>query len=248
LERALDFSPRSAEIKIVISSDQALARLTVSAPGMAMPPDGLDHGVGALSLLKAKRQSFRRDLSLPVAAKIVSLHGGRLTNSSDSESASLTMYLPAFASSVVESQRATSPRPGGVLIVDDDYDCREVLKEVLEEEGFPVFTAASAAIARSMLEEIRPALVLLDLHLSDGDGRVVLRHIRQRKELKETPVYIISGASDGAAIASQKGGDRIDGFFEKPIRLPRLLETVSSIVQAEKAAVPPLRASKRESP
>ena len=82
-----------------------------------------------------------------------------------------------------------------------------------------------------MLEALRPAMVLLDLRLSEEDGRSVLRHLRAQPELSETPVYIISGASEVAALSTGTGLDRIDGFFEKPLQLPKLLDTVASVVR-----------------
>jgi hypothetical protein len=46
-----------------------------------------------------------------------------------------------------------------------------------------------------------------------------------------TPVYIISGASEVASLSTGTGLDRIDGFFEKPLHLPKLLDTVASVVR-----------------
>jgi len=88
-----------------------------------------------------------------------------------------------------------------------------------------------------VLADLRPAMVLLDLRLSEEDGRSVLRHLRGLPELSETPVYIISGASEVAALSTGTGLERIDGFFEKPLQLPKLLDTVASVVR-------PVRASK----
>jgi DNA-binding response OmpR family regulator len=115
--------------------------------------------------------------------------------------------------------------------VEDDADCREVLKEVLELEGYRVIAATSAAEARSVLTHIRPGLVLLDLRLRDDDGRTVLHLVRGTKALEDVAVFIISGASDVASLTAGTGMDRIDGFFEKPLQLPRLLDTVASVVR-----------------
>jgi response regulator of citrate/malate metabolism len=93
-----------------------------------------------------------------------------------------------------------------------------------------VISASSAAEARSVLSNIRPALVLLDIHLRDEDGRTVLHDIRRNPVLAEVPVFIISGASNLGSLASEGGLDRIEGFLEKPIQLSRLLDTVSSAV------------------
>ena len=78
--------------------------------------------------------------------------------------------------------------------------------------------------------------VLLDLRLSEEDGRSVLRHLRGQPEMADTPVFIISGASEVASLSTGTGLDRIDGFFEKPLHLPKLLDTVASVVRPVRSA------------
>jgi len=143
------------------------------------------------------------------------------------------VVLPAFAAQVgvADAEGSVSPQAGHILLVEDDRDCREVLQELLEQEGYSVASAAGAEEARVLLEALRPAMVLLDLRLSEEDGRSVLRHLRGQAETAETPVYIISGASEVASLSTGTGLDRIDGFFEKPLQLPKLLDTVASVVR-----------------
>ena len=74
-------------------------------------------------------------------------------------------------------------------------------------------------------------MVLLDLHLGQGDGRTVVAFIRATPSLADLPVFVMSGAITEAAGLSATGPERIDGFFEKPLNLPRVLTQVRSIVQ-----------------
>lgn len=142
------------------------------------------------------------------------------------------MVLPLFASAVSAPDfNQAAPKAGGILLVEDDVDCREVLEQVLEQEGYRVMATSGAAEARSILSHIRPAMVLLDLRLSGEDGRSVLHYIRTTESLADVVVYIISGASDVASLTSGEGPDRIDGYFEKPLKLPKLLDTVASVVR-----------------
>jgi DNA-binding response OmpR family regulator len=170
-------------------------------------------------------------------AKILTLHGGRVEASSVlGEGSTFQMVLPMFAGAISAPDMAQSaPRAGGILLVEDDADCREVLQQVLEQEGYRVMAASRADEARSILSHIRPAMVLLDLRLSEEDGRSVLRFIRGTESLADVVVYIISGASDLASLSAGQGLDRIDGFFEKPLQLPRLLDTVASVVRPSRA-------------
>ncbi|MCI0673502.1 MAG: response regulator, partial [Myxococcaceae bacterium] len=116
-------------------------------------------------------------------------------------------------------------------------DSREVLQQVLDEEGYRVMAVATAHEALALLTDVRPAMVLLDLKLRDEDGRTVLHHVRTTEALRDVAVYVISGASDLGALTAGKGPDRIDGTFEKPLQLGRLLETVASVVRPSRPTV-----------
>ena len=117
-----------------------------------------------------------------------------------------------------------------MLLVEDDDDCRESIRELLEMEGLQVDAVSQAPTAISALSTRRPAIVLVDLRLGDGDGRTVIAHVRQTPSLAHLPVYVISGAVTEAAGLSKQGPERIDGFFEKPLNLPRLLSVIREVV------------------
>ena len=120
---------------------------------------------------------------------------------------------------------------GYILVVDDDDDFRSFVAEDLESLGYEVRQAENGQVALERLEEEMPALVLLDLRLGEGDGRRVLEHIRGDAGLANTPVFVISGAADSAAGFLYDGPERIDGFFEKPLNLPRLLDRIREYVR-----------------
>ncbi|HVE83474.1 MAG TPA: hybrid sensor histidine kinase/response regulator [Myxococcales bacterium] len=224
---------RAVELKVHLE-DQGLASLTVRDGG---PPMGEEERGSLFDAYFRPRGSeiSRRHvgLALPIVAKIVHLHGGRVeARAAPGDGTEYQLSVPMFAGAVsAEPAAQAAPRAGGILLVEDDADCREVQREVLELEGYREMTATSAAEARSVLGHIRPGLVLLDLRLRDEDGRAVLHLVRTTKALEDVTVFIISGASDVAAMTAGTGADRIDGYFEKPIQLPRLLDTVASVVR-----------------
>ena len=236
VEHAIGQSEPDARVGIRVSLQEGLATLEVEDAGAGLSEEEQEHLFDPFH--RSLPGTFRRvgiGLSLPLAAKIVSLHGGRVESRSRlGEGTTLLLRLPMFAGAVAAPEgtaASAAPRAGGILLVEDDADCREVLQQVLEEEGYRVMSTGSAANARALLENIRPAMVLLDLRLSDGDGRNVLRYIRGTPLLKDVAVYIISGASDLASLTAGTGLDRIDGYFEKPLDLPKLLGTVSVVVR-----------------
>ena len=62
------------------------------------------------------------------------------------------------------------PEPCAVLVVEDDQDLRDMLADVLTDEGFDVRTAAHGELALAMLEQWRPHVILLDLNMPVMDG------------------------------------------------------------------------------
>src|SRR5215813_6741781 len=239
VEHALYLCQPEGEVRVELSGEEGRATLSVSDDGMGLPAEDL---AGLYDAFHRSRTGPGASvgLGLPIAARVVQLHGGRVEAASALGQGTVRrMVLPAFAAqvSLADEARNAAAQPGHILLVEDDRDCREVLQELLEQEGYSVVSTASAEEARAALADLRPAMVLLDLRLSEEDGRSVLRHLRGLPTLAETPVYIISGASEVAALSTGTGLERIDGFFEKPLQLPKLLDTVASVV-------PPVRASK----
>ncbi len=120
-----------------------------------------------------------------------------------------------------------------VLVVDDEIGIRELLSEILRDEGFEVQLAENAAMARDFRRAARPDLVLLDIWMPDTDGITLLKEWAGSGQLT-MPVVMMSGHGtiDTAVEATRIGA--VD-FLEKPISLPKLLATVGSALQSGKA-------------
>lgn len=116
-----------------------------------------------------------------------------------------------------------------ILVVDDEVGIRELLSEILYDEGHTVELAENAAAARQVRAAMRPDLVLLDIWMPDTDGVSLLKEWASSGQLT-MPVVMMSGHAtiDTAVEATRIGA--ID-FLEKPITLQRLLKTVSSALE-----------------
>ncbi len=230
-EAAVHNSGAAAEVRLKVDAlESGLAEVTVDDLGWNMPEEDLKHVFDAYHRPTSGGKSD--GLALSIVAKIVHLHGGKIeAGPADPSGSRFRIHLPMFAGAVNLPEVGAAPRPGGILLVEDDADCREVLQQVLEMEGYRVVPATSATEAKNLLATLRPGLVLLDLRLSEEDGMSVLHHIRQTPGLAETAVYIISGARDVASLSAGTGIDRIDGFFEKPLQVGKVLDTVASVVR-----------------
>jgi len=113
-----------------------------------------------------------------------------------------------------------------ILVVDDEVGIRELLSEILYDEGHTIELAENAAQARAARLRVRPDLVLLDIWMPDTDGVTLLKEW-SAAGLLDMPVIMMSGhATIDTAVEATKIG-AID-FLEKPITLQRLLKTIST--------------------
>ena len=113
------------------------------------------------------------------------------------------------------------------MVVDDESEIRNIIKEILAEEGYKTLTAASAEEAKRLLDEHRPDLVFLDIWMPDQDGIELLKEWSS-DQTKNFPVIMISGhATIETAIEATKLG--ATDFIEKPISIEKLFNTIHSV-------------------
>jgi DNA-binding NtrC family response regulator len=116
-------------------------------------------------------------------------------------------------------------QPREILIVDDEVGIRELLSEILRDEGYRVSLAENAGEARSYRARSQPALVLLDIWMPDTDGVTLLREWAAGGQLT-MPVVMLSGhGTIETAVEATKIG--AFDFLEKPVGLQKLLATVT---------------------
>jgi DNA-binding NtrC family response regulator len=124
-----------------------------------------------------------------------------------------------------------------IMVVDDEVGIRELLSEILADEGHQVMLAESAGEARLLRERQRPDLVLLDIWMPDTDGITLLKEWAASGQLT-MPVVMMSGH---ATIETAVEATRIGAveFLEKPIALQRLIATVKRALRHQDGARAP---------
>jgi DNA-binding NtrC family response regulator len=111
-----------------------------------------------------------------------------------------------------------------ILVVDDELGIRDLLSEILNDEGHTVELAENAAQARAVRATLRPDLVLLDIWMPDTDGVSLLKEWAS-SGLLSMPVIMMSGhATIETAVEATRIG--ATAFLEKPITLAKLLKAV----------------------
>lgn len=113
---------------------------------------------------------------------------------------------------------------GNILIVDDDRHICELLRTIVEGDGYAAMTANDGAAALRLFEEKHPDVVLLDVMMPGMDGLQVLRRIREKSKI---PVLIISAKSDpiDEAMALKLGAD---DFIHKPFNKTVVLARIEA--------------------
>ena len=106
-----------------------------------------------------------------------------------------------------------------ILIVEDEADIRETIRDILELEGYCVCCAANGQEALEVLSELRPVLILLDLMMPVMSGYELLQRLRESDELASIPVTVVSAVADRAGV-------RDAVVLRKPVDVSQLLHVI----------------------
>jgi len=118
----------------------------------------------------------------------------------------------------VDDARAAA-RP--ILVVDDDPEILAMLRDFLESEGLAVRTAANGAEALEALDEVMPALILLDMRMPVLDGWAFAKRFHERA--LTYPIVVMTAAESARRWAEEIGAT---GYIAKPFDVNELLETI----------------------
>ena len=119
-----------------------------------------------------------------------------------------------------------------ILVVDDEAEIRNLIREILVDEGFEVATAENGNSARAMLEQFHPRLVLLDIWMPDVDGITLLKEWNESGKLTN-PVIMMSGHGNiGTAVEATRLGAY--DYLEKPLSLAKLVLTIKNALDASR--------------
>ena len=122
-----------------------------------------------------------------------------------------------------------------VLVVDDDPDILDYFTSFLEDQGFEVRTAGSAAHALSELEECRPDVVLIDVLMPGKSGLDLLVRLRRDQRWGDIPLVMVTGNDQileddcQSYLGSHRDVRGPDGVLSKPIDRNALLAVLGSL-------------------
>jgi len=124
-----------------------------------------------------------------------------------------------------------------ILVVDDEKDIRNLLRQVLEHAGYQVETAANGREALEMVERSLPDLMLLDIMMPELDGWEVCRQVKSKQRTKHLPVILLTVRNQplDKIVGTEVVG--ADDYITKPFDLDDLLARVEQRLKA--ASAPP---------
>jgi CheY-like chemotaxis protein len=237
IRNAIKFSVEAGRISVRSwnSEDRVMVEVADDGRGIApadlarlfVPFDQLDRsGTGGLGL----------GLGLTISRGLMELQGGRLTAHSGGLGRGArfvaeldavdppTEALPTRAESNLVPRRAASAKPLVVLLVEDHQDTREMMHEILEQNGFRVHAAASATEAKRLdVGEID--LIVCDLGLPDQSGLELIGELQSRRR---RPALALSGYGMESDVRASKAAG-FDAHLVKPVDVDVLLETLRGL-------------------
>jgi signal transduction histidine kinase/CheY-like chemotaxis protein len=249
LTNAVKFTPKGGRIQVRVQRINSHVEITVSDSGVGISKEFLPYVFDRFRQGDASitRTHGGLGLGLSIVRQLVDLHGGSVNVQSEGEGkgATFTITLPFVG--VVNQDEAESVHPTQgdeimsfedlpslqglkILVVDDEADTRELIREVLKECGSEVITSRSAEEALAALEEHKPDILISDLGMPDEDGYSLISKVRALPE--ERGGQIPAAALTAYARAEDRMRVLRSGFqfhLPKPIDSAELVTVVASL-------------------
>ncbi|MBI5499929.1 MAG: response regulator [Deltaproteobacteria bacterium] len=235
LSNAAKFSSQGSRTRITLGRDVPAAQASIEVwdGGAGIAPDILPHLFEAFTQADETlaRSAGGLGLGLSVVRGLVDLHGGSVSASSDGlgKGARFTIRLPlaTVEPPAVKAGPKTMPRtPRRVLVIEDNLDAADSLRDVLEFAGHRVATAHDGPAGIEKAREFLPDVVLCDIGLPGMDGYEVARAFRADARLRQTYIVALSGYALPQDLAEAREAG-FDMHLAKPANLEDLEQALA---------------------
>ena len=247
LSNAIKFTPKGGKVEVLLARVNSHLEVTVTDSGQGISADFLPYVFDRFRQADASstRTYSGLGLGLSIVKQLVELHGGNVQAKSGGESSGATFIvrLPLAPVRMEElREHPTAMRLSGadweqiplegltVLVVDDEADARELIKQVLVQCGAAVVTASSADGGLQLLQEQRPDVVVSDIGMPGKDGYEFVRDLRRIGAARggNTPAIALTAF----ARSEDRTRAMVAGYqvhISKPIEPQELIATVASL-------------------
>jgi signal transduction histidine kinase/CheY-like chemotaxis protein len=242
LSNACKFTENGTVTLEITRRPDGMVSFAVTDTGIGMEPHQLEKLFG--EFVQADASTTRKyggtGLGLAISRKFCRLLGGDITvQSTLGRGSTFTATLPSEAQEPVSVEapepaqpvRVVTSAPRGaaravLLVVDDDASSRDLLRRMLEKEGFDVMLAGNGPDALHAAREHHPDLITLDVMMPSMDGWAVLSALKEDATTADIPVVMLTMVEDrpmGYALGASE-------YLTKPVDKARVLEAVSRCV------------------
>jgi PAS domain S-box-containing protein len=223
LHNAAKFTHVGGRVTLTVAEEQGKAVIHVSDTGSGIAPEVLPTIFEPFT--QAKQTLARSEgglgLGLALVKGLVEMHGGSVSAASDGlgKGATFTITLPlsVMAAQVIPARpgRGGTAAPRRVLVIEDNHDAANILREVLELDNHVVEVAYSGRDGIEKARAFHPDVALCDIGLPEMDGYEVARTMRADPELRRIALIALSGyvQPEDVAMAKEAG---FDAHIAKP--------------------------------
>ncbi|WP_020599240.1 ATP-binding protein [Spirosoma panaciterrae] len=236
LGNAVKFTDRGGVSLKVIPQPNDQLTFQVDDTGIGIPPDKLDLIFLPFQQVRAESRFVEgTGLGLTITEKLISLLQGTLrviSTPGEGSSFRVTVPLPAVVvSRRLNLERRAPQQINGyeghrrtILIVDDHWENRSLLSNLLEPLGFRTIEAENGAVALKRAHETLPNLVLMDLVMPHMDGFEAVRQFRRDAVFSDVKIVVLSASVlNSQQVSLDAGGD---DFLPKPVNVDELLSVI----------------------
>jgi len=252
LSNAIKFTPKGGRVQVRLERINSHIEIAVSDTGAGIDPEFLPHVFERFR--QADQKTTRRHgglgLGLSIVRHLVELHGGTVQAESPGEGlgATFVVKLPLvpvyqkddLAERVHPAARETLPvyhcpeRLDGlkVLVVDDEFDTREVLRAGIGQCGAEVLTASTVREALEAIEGERPDLLISDIGMPGEDGYELIKQVRALpagRGGKMPAIALTAYARTEDRLRALRAGYQM--HISKPVELAELVAVMASLIQ-----------------
>ncbi|MFL5410270.1 MAG: ATP-binding protein [Myxococcales bacterium] len=239
LDNAVKFTPQGARVTVTVTPQDGAAVIIVADEGEGIAKDligrvfdlfvqgerGIDRGKGGMGI------------GLALVKRLSEMHGGSVSVESDGpgHGATFTVRLPAVRavhSAETPVPSIPPPRTRRILLIEDNDDAREMLREWLVLDGHEVQDARDGASGLALAERVAPEVALIDIGLPDMDGYEVARRLRSARNGSISLIALTGyGQAEDRRRAIEAG---FDVHLTKPVETERLTETIAALGKAKR--------------
>jgi two-component system, sensor histidine kinase len=239
LNNAAKYTAEGGRVRLSLSSDRAGALVRVQDNGVGIPPEMLDEVFDMFTQVNRTldRSQGGLGIGLSLVRRLTEMHGGEVTADSQGlgHGSTFTVRLPLMdaAQSPAAGDEAAPCEPPQrprlrILIIDDIADVADVLKMLLDLEGFETLVAYSGQAALESAAEFRPDVVICDIGLPEMDGHEIARRLRGDPKVASATLIALTGwGAEGELRRTRESG--FDFHLVKPVDANALLDLLSQI-------------------